>query len=422
MKIKLSLLLITLLLLILFVPSYTFAVDNSVTSLNIYINNKLVTENTLVINIGENLKITTMGLLTNDNEINITNECSWGLGDLCAFGALQRIDPGEFKAMSVCNQRNGLVIKYGDLERMFNINIVDISPNLTQSNIQDNAINIPISNTNTFTFQFNKFISQGNNFSSISLLNSDGVPLGITKTITTGDTLTITPIVNLKYDSNYILNIPIGSIQNLGTQSNTTDLMYHFTTEKEPINIEPLVTGIKVGDTPISNFTTNVTTYNVVLPAGTTITPTITVITPNKSADIKISPITVVPGSIEITVKSADGTITETYILNITIGENDNCFIATAAFGSLLEPHVNVLRQFRDNVLLKFDAGKWFVRNYYYYSPPLADYIRSNEGLRFGVRMVLTPIIFMIEYWWLVGLGLLSVLGVLVMKRKYEFA
>jgi hypothetical protein len=81
-----------------------------------------------------------------------------------------------------------------------------------------------------------------------------------------------------------------------------------------------------------------------------------------------------------------------------------------------------VLRHFRDNVLLKFSIGQWFVKNYYQYSPPLADYIRSNEGLRFAVRMILTPIILGIEYWKLVGLGLLSILGILIWKRKYEFA
>ena len=389
-----------------------------ITNLNIYINNELTTKDIIVVNIEDNLKVNVIGKYNDDSEKDISNNCVCGMSG-SFLGCFQELGNYEFKAIKAYDQNCSLTIEYGWIEQKLNIQVVDIPPILLQSSIQDNATNIPISNT--FNFTFDKKISQGNNFSSISILNSDGTPLGVTK-IVSGDVLTINPIVNLKYDSNYILYIPIGSIKNLGTQSNTTDLMYHFTTVKETTDTEPLVTGIKVGDTPISNFTSNITTYNVVLPAGTTITPTITVITPNKSADIKIEPITVVPGSIEITVKSADGTVTETYILNITIGENDNCFIATAAYGSLLESHVVVLRHFRDNVLLKFSAGQWFVKEYYQYSPPIADYIRSNEGLRFAVRMILTPIIFMIEYWKLVGLGLLSVLGVLVVKRKYEFA
>ncbi|MBI5450308.1 MAG: CSLREA domain-containing protein [Gammaproteobacteria bacterium] len=74
------------------------------------------------------------------------------------------------------------------------------------------------------------------------------------------------------------------------------------------------------------------------------------------------------------------------------------CFIATAAFGSYLEPHVTVLRHFRDQQLLTSSAGRWFVDSYYRLSPPVADYIASHETLRTLTRWALTPLIFIIEY------------------------
>ena len=46
-------------------------------------------------------------------------------------------------------------------------------------------------------------------------------------------------------------------------------------------------------------------------------------------------------------------------------GGGGGCFIATAAFGTPMEPRIKVLHEFRDNVLLKSRAGKIFV-NYYY--------------------------------------------------------
>jgi len=74
------------------------------------------------------------------------------------------------------------------------------------------------------------------------------------------------------------------------------------------------------------------------------------------------------------------------------------CFIATAAYGSYLDPHVMVLRKFRDSYLLPYRAGRAVVTLYYQYSPPVAEVIRGNEMLRMIVRLLLTPIIFMINY------------------------
>ncbi|MFH1675096.1 MAG: YncE family protein [Pseudomonadota bacterium] len=74
-------------------------------------------------------------------------------------------------------------------------------------------------------------------------------------------------------------------------------------------------------------------------------------------------------------------------------GGGGGCFIATAAFGSYMEPHVKILRDFRDACLLTNRAGQAFVRLYYKYSPPVADFIADHEGLKTVARYALYPLV-----------------------------
>ncbi len=42
-----------------------------------------------------------------------------------------------------------------------------------------------------------------------------------------------------------------------------------------------------------------------------------------------------------------------------------NCFVATVAYNDVNAPQIDVLREFRDNVFMKYEAGKAFVATYY---------------------------------------------------------
>ena len=84
------------------------------------------------------------------------------------------------------------------------------------------------------------------------------------------------------------------------------------------------------------------------------------------------------------------------------------CFIATAAFGSKFEKHVQLLRRFRDLYLMPSIIGRAFVKAYYRYSPPMADFIAKHNILRTIARWGLVPLIAV--SWMLLHFGTVSTL------------
>lgn len=96
---------------------------------------------------------------------------------------------------------------------------------------------------------------------------------------------------------------------------------------------------------------------------------------------------------VHYTVKSEDSEEGTVYTVTVTGTKVDECFIATACFGSINEPAVKLLRQFRDKFLLTNKPGQSFVSFYYNNSPPIADYIRQSEGKKLATRIILMPLI-----------------------------
>jgi parallel beta-helix repeat protein len=104
------------------------------------------------------------------------------------------------------------------------------------------------------------------------------------------------------------------------------------------------------------------------------------------------------------------------------------CFIATAAYGSVLHPYVKTLRDFRDTYLLSNDPGKKFVSLYYTYSPPIAELIADNAPLKYLTRLFLLPLIgfsaFMLyanPIFWFIGLiGFVLVTGYLILVTRND--
>jgi uncharacterized repeat protein (TIGR02543 family) len=80
------------------------------------------------------------------------------------------------------------------------------------------------------------------------------------------------------------------------------------------------------------------------------------------------------------------------------IQTTSGCFIATAAYGDPSAEQLDVLRGFRDGVLLESAAGSQFVDLYYRLSPPIADCMSEGSFLKTLVReLLIDPVV------WVVG-------------------
>ncbi|MEJ2272721.1 MAG: hypothetical protein P8X91_09675 [Candidatus Bathyarchaeota archaeon] len=89
-------------------------------------------------------------------------------------------------------------------------------------------------------------------------------------------------------------------------------------------------------------------------------------------------------------VKGQDENETET-------SSNSTCVIATAAYGSEVEPEVQFLRDFRDSKVLSTYSGSNFMQAfnafYYSWSPSVANVIRGNDFLRVITRGMISPLL-----------------------------
>jgi len=77
--------------------------------------------------------------------------------------------------------------------------------------------------------------------------------------------------------------------------------------------------------------------------------------------------------------------------------EEKKCIIATVAFGSEVAPEVNLLRSFRDGLILSTEAGRSFYvafdTFYYSWSTPVASLMEANPALKPLTRAMIYPLL-----------------------------
>ena len=75
------------------------------------------------------------------------------------------------------------------------------------------------------------------------------------------------------------------------------------------------------------------------------------------------------------------------------------CFVATAVYGTDTGEEINILREFRDVVLLTSRLGAEFVSLYYEVSPSIAEVIWQHDFLRTAVRVgFIDPVVAILDW------------------------
>jgi chitodextrinase len=151
------------------------------------------------------------------------------------------------------------------------------------------------------------------------------------------------------------------------------------------LNLTLTVNEVTVNSTVVTGRATPGETITVVNEAGTEYGP----VTVSEDGTYSVTIPKQLVGAF-LTVKTSSGNEIKTIVLHKSI---DECFIATAAFGTKFGPAVTLLRSFRDDFLLTNTLGSQFVEFYYNHSPKIANFIADNEALKLGVRIGLSPIV-----------------------------
>jgi hypothetical protein len=90
---------------------------------------------------------------------------------------------------------------------------------------------------------------------------------------------------------------------------------------------------------------------------------------------------------------SGDLAITKITTAARVSGAVDACFVATAAYGSIMANDVELLRHFRDSLLRTNALGELGVEAYYTFGPAVAGVVGESDMLRTTARDLLQPII-----------------------------
>jgi len=237
-------------------------------------------------------------------------------------------------------------------------------------------------------------------------LTLSGLPAGTSynfnpATITpTGSSTLIIDTSNLDGDYTIIVTASGGGV------SKQTTIQLHVTKQQPfdfTISVSPSSVEINQGEsttvvitvTKTSGTAKPVTLTLIGLPSGASYSFNPSSVTPTGSSVLTINAGSA-KGSYTLLVKGTADGVEKTATFTLTIKEK-KCIIATATYGSEVSGEVNLLRRFRDNVVLNSYAGRQFYvafnAFYYSWSPYVAQIIHENGWLKTPFKIVLYPLI-----------------------------
>jgi len=202
----------------------------------------------------------------------------------------------------------------------------------------------------------------------------------------------------------------LGSAETKGATSSVLHIMVHPAYEADfSISADPSVRTVDPGKTTtftvtlvsLYGFDREVSLSVINLPTGTTSSFNPASVSKNSSSVLTVSTSPSTPAGthiLTITGGALDRTRAANVSLSVTASViSPRCMIATAVFGTSLAPEVQLLRAFRDDLVMSSFAGKEFMKVfnlwYYSFSPLVATFIADRPIARQATQIALGPII-----------------------------
>lgn len=263
------------------------------------------------------------------------------------------------------------------------VSITSVNPNVLPSTIPSGGVQLTIS---------------GNNFGTSPTVVINGVPLTIVSATNTqivaaipGGTVLVEPVTL--------------TVTNPTTPSSANWTGITLVSESEWLN-RPVITAITPSQGSESNFPVTITGLRFNNPTVTFGSTTMPVAEWTPTRIVVAYPISGIAttGFLDVRVTNDNGLYDIKFqgfcFISLPGGGAGvaPCFIATAAYGTPFERHLDTFRAFRDGVLLKSAWGTALVKAYYRFSPPVADAVAAHPALGTVVRGVLTPVAFGLEH------------------------
>ena len=139
--------------------------------------------------------------------------------------------------------------------------------------------------------------------------------------------------------------------------------------------------------------------------AGMTVVFTPSILTPQPNGGITQTSMEITAekntvGTYTLTITGTSGSPSRTHQVTLNVHVSQ-CLIATATYGSELAPQVQFLKAFRDQQIARTFAGSNFMIAfnawYYSFSPTVAQYENSNPSARAVAKVVLYPLISILQ-------------------------
>jgi hypothetical protein len=100
-----------------------------------------------------------------------------------------------------------------------------------------------------------------------------------------------------------------------------------------------------------------------------------------------------VKGSDESSNQSADSSADSSNDSSNNSSKGSGCYVATMVYGSYEAPEVLVLRKFRDHILARYAAGRYFITWYYEHSPSFVARYKDSPGMNNFIRFLLNGLV-----------------------------